>query len=167
MKILYRIYNGLMDIFIVSVLIAVFGIYILRFMNIDPYIVMSASMEPAIQTGGLCFVDTEYPYSKIEKNDIIAFQTESDMFVTHRAIDVTEEGIETKGDNNDISDGITTTEHNYLGKTILSVPYLGYILHGIQSVKGKIICISVGISLIIGNMLLTECLEKNKRKEIN
>ena len=116
MNVVYKIYSVLMDVFTIIVLVVILGIYGLRFADINPYIVMSASMEPEIQTGSLCFVDTKYPYSDIKDNDIIAFQTESDMFVTHRAIDVTEEGIETKGDANDISDGITTTEKNYLGK---------------------------------------------------
>ena len=52
--------------------------------------------------------------------------------VTHRVISILEEGIETKGDSNEISDGISTTEENFCGKTLFSIPYIGYILSYLQ-----------------------------------
>lgn len=95
------------------------------------YIVMSGSMEPDIGTGSICFVDTGYSYDQLREGDVVAFRHGGDM-VTHRVVTVTEEGLETKGDANDRSDGITVTENNFHGKTIFSIPYVGYVIHSLR-----------------------------------
>lgn len=94
--------------------------------GIKPYITMSGSMEPGIHTGSVCFVNTKAQYNEIQEGDIIAFQTSMGKLVTHRVISITEEGMETKGDANDVSDGISTTSENFCGKTLFSIPYVGY-----------------------------------------
>ena len=111
---------------IISLLIL--GAYIC---GIRPYIVMSGSMEPVIQTGSLCFVDTNAVYDQVKAGEIIAFRQENGM-VTHRVITVLKEGLETKGDANERTDGITTTEENFCGKTLFALPYVGYLLHLLQ-----------------------------------
>ncbi len=89
------------------------------------YIVMSGSMEPAIPTGSVCFVNTCVKYEDIQEGDVIAFFHGGGM-VTHRVLSVTDEGLETKGDANGRSDGITTGPENFHGKTIFHIPYVGY-----------------------------------------
>lgn len=102
------------------------------------YIVLSGSMEPRIHTGSICFVNTHSDYDDVNVGDIIAFKTGKGLMVTHRAIAVTEEGIETKGDANDISDGITTTRENFVGLNALSIPYLGYLFNYLQVTRIRI-----------------------------
>lgn len=99
--------------------------------GVRPYIVMSGSMEPSIRTGSLCLVDTKAEYDEIEVSDVIAFRQGAGM-VTHRVIAITEDGMETKGDANECSDGITTTRVNFGGKTVVSIPYAGYVFHVMQ-----------------------------------
>ncbi len=115
--------------------------------GIRSYIVMSGSMEPKLQTGSVCFVDTRFPYEEIQRGDVIAFRHGSGM-VTHRVVAVTEEGLETKGDANDLSDGITTTDDNFHGKTVLSIPYVGYALHVLRQ----------PLSLWIAGIVLIGCI---------
>jgi len=96
-------------------------------------------MEPKIQTGSLCFVDTNVCYEEIKEGDIVAFQTFTGSMVTHRVVSVTENGLETKGDANKVSDGVSVTQDNFHGKTIFSIPYIGYILSSMKQIYKKII----------------------------
>ena len=109
--------------------------------GIRPYITMSGSMEPDIQTGSICFVNTHASFYDVQKGDVIAFQTVSGALVTHRVIGVEENGmvLVTKGDNNDVEDGPTTTVENFRGETLFSIPYLGYLLAVVHQLKEKLL----------------------------
>ena len=134
---------------LMTVILIVGTAFILLYMiGIEPYVVESGSMKPAIQTGSLCFINKHTKYQDIKENDIIAFTATSGDKVTHRAIRITEEGIETKGDRNDRSDGITTTPSNYIGKNIFSIPKLGHVIKLIQTTIGKIILITIIIVIL-------------------
>ena len=112
------------------------------------YIVMSGSMEPDIRTGSVCFVDTRAVYEEIREGDVIAFYRGSGL-VTHRVIAVTEAGLETKGDANPRSDGITVAPDNFHGKTVGSLPYAGYVLYVLK--KPEILwisCIAMAVILL-------------------
>lgn len=108
---------------VVLILLAVFVLYL---SGVKPYVAMSGSMEPAIHTGSVCFVDTKASYEDVSVNDIIAYETSSGTLVTHRVVAITEDGLETKGDANDVSDGITTTPENFFGMTLFAVPGIGF-----------------------------------------
>ena len=97
--------------------------------------------------------------------DIIAFKAGKNTMVTHRVISVTNAGFETKGDANKVSDGISTNKTNYRGKTILSIPYAGYISMYLQSTRGKIILVSVIVALFISGLILPK--EKNQEEVKN
>lgn len=111
--------------------------------GVRPYIVLSGSMEPAIRTGSLCFIDRDYEFEKIHEGDVIAFETAGGVLVTHRGVLILDGKVETKGDANDISDGFTTSAENYRGKVLFSVPYLGYVNHFLCSWNGKNFCTAV------------------------
>ena len=72
-----------------------------RLAGFEALIVQSGSMEPGIPTGSLAVVDTGCDYGSIETGDIIIFQAGEER-VMHRAYAVTEKGIETKGDANEV-----------------------------------------------------------------
>ncbi len=117
--------------------------FVLFFTTFRPFVVLSGSMEPEIRAGSICFVNVRASYDEIEEGDIIAFRSSTGMSVTHRAVAVTEAGVETKGDANDTSDGITTTGENFIGKTTASVPYLGYGVMFLKTARGKVLLFSV------------------------
>lgn len=125
---LFRIFDAAVYVICICIIIALIGFLF----GITPYITMSGSMEPAVKTGSLCFVNMNANYENVKEGDIIAFSTGLNDLVTHRVIKVTEEGFETKGDNNDVSDGISTTPETFKGKTLFSIPYIGYILKYLQ-----------------------------------
>lgn len=150
---------------LVFLLVAVVIAYAVSFaMGFRPYIIKSGSMEPAIQTGSLCFVDSKADFSDVEEGEIIAFETSLGDFVTHRAITVTEDAIETKGDANDVSDGFSTTRENFRGINEFAIPYLGYAAAYMQQPVGKAM-IAVVILAVIALGIIDSMEEKKKRKE--
>ena len=140
--------RSLFDLACAAVVIAALLALILQIKGIQPYAVVSGSMEPDIHVGSMCFIDTEVPYSRIREGDVIAF-SQSDFQVTHRVIGISDQGLETKGDANAHSDGITTTQKNYLGKNMGSVPYLGYVMAFLQTERGEIMVLTGLVAFFI------------------
>jgi len=134
-------------------------------LKIKPYIVQSGSMEPNIHVGSICFINEKVPYEDIKVNDIVAFKSNG-LKVTHRAIAITEAGIETKGDANESSDGISTTKENYMGKNMFSIPKLGFVVNNIQNpvILGMVIII-FAILIIVDALLSKVSKTEDKRKE--
>ena len=119
-------------------------------------------MEPTIKTGSLCFINKNTDIKQIKEKDIIAFRLKNGTLVTHRAVEIEKSGITTKGDCNKENDGILVTKENYVGKNVLWISKVGYIVMAFQSTKGKIIIIT-----IIGLLFITGLLfgDNKKRKE--
>lgn len=125
------------DAVISVILILLCTMLLLQLCGLKFYIVMSGSMEPAIHTGSMCVVNTQKKYQDIVEGEVIAFYNMQKVAVTHRAIRITDRGIETKGDNNQVSDGITVTEDNYIGETVFHIPKIGYLLYFVQKKSWK------------------------------
>lgn len=149
MKNLKKIFNIAVNIVFYPVLATALAIGILFLCGIKPYITMSGSMEPAINTGSVCFVNTNAEYANIKEGDIIAFETSLGGLVTHRVVSIAEEGLETKGDSNDVSDGISTTSENFRGQTVFSVPYLGYAFKALQRPTNLMIVLIVVVGILM------------------
>ncbi|MFL2133079.1 signal peptidase I [Desemzia sp. FAM 24101] len=94
------------------------------------YTVVSGSMEPVFSTGDFIFVETT-PIEKIESGDVVTF-TRGEEFITHRAIEITDAGLVTQGDANNIADQGEVTEDDYIGELSLIVPYFGYVVVATQ-----------------------------------
>lgn len=113
--------------FIASILLLVIGTMSLqenRYIKVFGYsysVVGSGSMEPTIMTGEFIiirYVDYEDVYADVEsgKQPIIAFRT--DKNIVHRAVDATEDGLVTKGDNNSSIDAGFVTKDNFIGVVV-------------------------------------------------
>lgn len=94
-------------------------------LQIKPVVVMSGSMEPAIKTGSIAFIDLKD--RNIKEGDIIAFE-KAGMFITHRAIRRVDGGWVTKGDANFSEDPGAIDDKSIVGTTIFSIPGVGYVL---------------------------------------
>ena len=111
-----------------------------RLAGFEALVVQSGSMEPRIPVGSLAVADMHCDYGSIEKGDIIIFQA-GEGRVMHRVYAVTEEGLETKGDANEVTDGITTRE-NLVGRVVFHVPYLGSMaerMRGLFPIAGAVL----------------------------
>ena len=157
LNVIKAVINALMTLIIIIGII--FGV--LYFIGIVPYVVKSGSMESVVKTGSLCLVNKHVNYEDVKVNDIIAFSISSGEKVTHRVVEITDEGLITKGDANSFPDGITTTEDNYIGKNIFSIPKLGFFVMWVQTARGRIVLITIIIVLLI----LAFCTDDKKEKK--
>ena len=153
----------------ITTIIIIFGILFIGLFlyGIQPYVVESGSMEPTIKTGSVCFINKRANYEEMQVGDIIAFKIETGAFATHRIKSITNEGFETKGDANNMVDSIITTEDNFIGKNILSIPKIGFIVKGLQTARGKIILGTIIVVLLLAAFLIGEPSKKSEKKENN
>lgn len=95
-------------------------------------VVLSDSMEPTLHRGDLiCIQPCEM--SDVNTGDVITFQNNYGVYVTHRVFEVNEEGIVTKGDANSDIDAYVVNSNNFVGKMKYHIPYLG---KWIQIIRG-------------------------------
>lgn len=114
--------------------------------GIKPAIVTSGSMEPVIHTGSMVFIDEDE--RDIVKRDIIAFDSGGTL-VTHRVVDVNEEGLVTKGDANDSRDPGVVGKGSLRGKVIMWIPWLGYGVKALSSPAGIIVMLTLWAVLLL------------------
>ena len=127
-------------------------------------------MEPAYHVGSLVYVK-ETEVEELEVGDVITFRLGGSALGTHRIVDIVEEEGErefiTKGDANDIEDGAPVRESNIVGKVRFSIPYMGYLIVGIQQPPGSYFALcAVAVILLI--TILPELIfpdKKEKKKE--
>ncbi|WP_053217226.1 signal peptidase I SipW [Virgibacillus senegalensis] len=117
--------------------------------------VLSGSMEPGIKTGSIIAIKPGGDMKGFEKGDVITFQTEENLLITHRIIDVTKSGenvlYETKGDNNDAADREPVLSQNVIGEyTGFTVPYIGYLISFAQSKEGSALLLILPGVLLLG-----------------
>jgi len=136
-------------------------------------IVQSGSMEPTIKTGSVILIKKQDTYST---GDVISFVGAGSDSTTHRVTKTNiikgKEIFNTKGDANQGGDRETIGIDNILGKTVFTVPYLGYLISFTKTQRGFIFLIVVPATLIIFSEILNikkEVLlwrEKRKNKQI-
>ena len=96
--------------------------------------VLTGSMEPAIPVGSIVITKEKSSY---EIEDIISFQEEG-AIITHRIISIDRERYITKGDANNVADTEKVQQKQILGKVILTIPLLGYLVMWLMSPVGII-----------------------------
>lgn len=90
------------------------------------YTVLSGSMKPKIQPGDVVVI-TNKKNNNLKINDIITFKEDNDI-VTHRIIDIKDNGYVTKGDNNNSIDSDIVPFDNVIGKVLFHIPKIGYVI---------------------------------------
>ncbi|MFA5933125.1 MAG: signal peptidase I [Microgenomates group bacterium] len=127
------------------------------------FLVRSGSMEPAVKTGSIVLVA---PQTKYSAGDIVTFLNKTtaklkdpNSTTTHRITKVSDdEGrptYQTKGDANRSADMESITQRQILGKVLLVIPLIGYLIAFTKTQVGFIAFIIVPITLIIFSELLT------------
>ena len=162
MKIVKKLINFLTTLIIVVGVVFI-GFYLF---GLRPYVVLSGSMEPKIQTGSLSFINKNVKYKTIKEKDVIAFKLTDGTLVTHRVIGISNEGIQTQGDANDYPDGTLVTEKNYVGYNAFSIPKIGYAVRVVQTTKGKIIFGTLVGVLFLAGVLIGEPDKKKQQQPV-
>lgn len=121
------------------------------FLGYKPFIVLSGSMLPTIESGDLVIVK-ETDTAVLKEGDVIAFR-EGNAVITHRIVKVAEENgqkrFTTKGDNNNSDDPVTVSEGSVQGLYLYSIPMLGSAALFIQTPAGMLAAIALPLTLII------------------
>lgn len=86
--------------------------------GIKTYGILTGSMEPAIQTGALTFVDTGVSGADLRPGDVAAFDIGEGRICTHRVVSVDPESqtITTKGDANATEDLNPSRSRTFSGR---------------------------------------------------
>ncbi|MBR6549320.1 MAG: signal peptidase I [Clostridia bacterium] len=147
-KIAWNIITWLLVILCVLLAVALVGV---RLFGIEPYIVLSGSMEPEYHVGSIIYLEQVEP-EEIQVGDPITYEVDGlDEACTHRVIEVDKEGrcFKTKGDANDTADGKSVPFDALLGKPIFHIPQLGYLANELNQPYGKMIVISAVCVLLL------------------
>lgn len=97
-----------------------------------PFVVVSGSMAPAIDTGDAVIVR---PDRDLTAGDIATYTIQGQT-VTHRIIEVVAHGFRTQGDANAAADPTPISAEQIIGQASLRVPFGGYILVYLQQWSG-------------------------------
>jgi signal peptidase len=131
-----------MTILVVSAMLAgasglyrkfVYGEKIPLIAGIGSAVVITGSMEPAVNAGDLVIIRQQSSY---QVGDIVAYEESTP--VTHRIVQVTEDGFVTKGDANNTTDDEVAREE-VIGSVVATVPSVGHAILYLQTPVGMIV----------------------------
>ena len=174
-KTIKKIWNWLSGVLVGIVVLLAIALVGVRLIGLEPYVVLSGSMEPTYHVGSLIYVKS-VDYKDLKIGDPITYMVSQDTVVTHRIIEVLVDEEDpntlryfTQGDANSVADGTSVHYKNIIGKPVFSIPYLGYVSNYIQNPPGKYIAISGGAILILlvflPDIFADDEKEKRKKKE--
>ena len=123
------------------------------------FVVLTASMTPAIAPGDVVIVADRDP-GTIGEGDVITFtRGDNEVPVTHRVTTVTEGAggleFETKGDANGEVDSSLVPAGNVVGTVILTIPYIGYVVQFTNTPYGFVALVVGPIGLFVASELWT------------
>ncbi len=126
---------------LVVLIVACIPLTVPRMLGYELYTVVSGSMEPAIPTGSLVYVEHVDP-TEVAEGDVIAFYSAQDAssVITHRVVTnstVMGEFI-TKGDANEENDMSPISYASLIGRVAKSIPKAGALAQTFTSSIGKI-----------------------------
>ncbi len=128
-----------------------------------PYSVLTVqgeSMSPEFSQGEL-LVLKKADYDSLNVGDDITFLTTGGL-VTHRIVDVNDNGYVTRGLANNTEDLYEVNEQTYCGKVVTSIPYIGYAL---QYIGGSYIVLAVAIMLLFAACFARPIINKIREKK--
>lgn len=123
-----------------------------RVFSIQPYAIISGSMEPEISTGSIVYVEEVQP-DELLPGEIITFYTDagSEGAVTHRIVEnhTRERELVTKGDANAGRDPMAVSYERVIGRVKLHIPCLGWLFPLISGAGGKLRLMAVLLAAVL------------------
>ena len=154
-KTIKKIWNWISGVLVGIVVLLAIALVGVRLIGLEPYVVLSGSMEPTYHVGSLIYVKDVDPY-ELESGDVITFMLDEDTVATHRIVEVVPDETDstvvrfkTKGDANEAEDGSLVHYKNVIGSPVFTIPQLGYVANYIQNPPGTYIAISAGAILLL------------------
>ncbi len=104
-----------------------------------PFILKSESMEPVYTKGSLCWVNTRVDLDSVEVGDVLVYRSPANTLVLHRLVDKSS-SVDTstlpvvmQGDANSMSQDVTLSSINFIGREAFTIPRLGVVVEHILS----------------------------------
>ena len=104
-----------------------------------PFILKSESMEPVYTKGSLCWVNTRVDLDSVEIGDVLVYRSPANTLVLHRLVDKSS-SVDTstlpvvmQGDANSMSQDVTLSSINFIGREAFTIPRLGVVVEHILS----------------------------------
>lgn len=120
-------------------------------------IISTGSMSGTIEVNDFILIHTQKNY---EIGDIVTYEGNTSS-VTHRIVDITDDGFVTKGDANNAADIAPVSPDRVVGKVILVMPKFGRIIVYLQTPLGMLTTIAAAILIIE----IPTLIERKKSKE--
>ena len=161
-----KTWNIVSTILVIALIVLTILLVGVKVIGLQPYAVLSGSMEPTYHVGALIYVK-EVPAEEVQVGDAITFVMNEDLMVaTHRVmeIDVQNQQFTTKGDANEYVDAAPVHFNHLIGKPVFSIPWLGYLANYIQYPPGKYIAIAVAAILLL-LAFLPDMMDDERRKK--
>lgn len=155
MKAAKRIWDIFTTLLVIAAVVLAIALVGVRLVGLQPFTVLSGSMEPTYHTGSLIYVK-KVDYRTLEVGDAITFMLDENTVATHRIVGIVpdEEDPEvvryrTKGDANEAEDGGLVHYKNVIGKPVFTIPKLGYIASYVQNPPGTYVAVSAGAFIVL------------------
>ena len=155
---------------VIAVVVLAILLHGLQFVGLKPYSVLSGSMQSVYPTGSLLYIKDVNPET-LEIGDIITYRMAGGTLCTHRIIEIIpdEDDLEivrfrTKGDENDTADPLVDRDR-VVGKAVFCIPLLGYLATYMAVPPGKYIAITVAISLVLIEIMISLVLDDKDQKK--
>lgn len=125
-------------------------------LGVTPMVVLSGSMsgeaEGHIEVGDLIFITPAEP-EELQKGDVIAYMS-GKVVVTHRIVDITDEGFITKGDANNTEDTHPVKPENVVGIFSGRIPKVGDFVLFMKEPLGMLLFVGIPVLLYIAADLI-------------
>jgi len=155
MNMIKKIWNWLSGALVAIVVVLAIALVGVRLVGLQPFAVLSGSMEPVYSTGDLIYVK-KVDYRELGEGDVITYMLSENTVSTHRVVGVVPDEDDpsvlryrTKGDANKAEDGTLVHYKNIIGSPIFSIPMLGYVAVYVSSPPGMYIAIGCCAMLIL------------------
>jgi signal peptidase I len=119
-----------------------------RILPYSAFAVVSESMLPTLKVNDLIVTSRSDNY---QVGDIVVFTSPANKskFITHRIASISDNSIQTKGDNNPSIDGWTINKGDIIGKTTIIINNLGSIVTLTQSTTGSILFLIIPSVILV------------------
>jgi signal peptidase I len=155
LKILWSIFSWVLFAALIALIILTISSNTSLISGYRTFLIQSGSMEPSIMTGDVVIVQNRREYFP---GEVITFKNNQNRVITHRITEIESESdppqFITKGDANRTDDEDIIRPENVLGKVILVVPKVGFLVAFTKSPIGFIALILFPAFLIIFSELV-------------
>jgi signal peptidase len=163
-----RFFSGLFSAIGTAILVIIIvvagGIFALQLLGHKPMAILSGSMEPRFNVGGVVFINTKAKPEDVILGDVITFSIGEDTLVTHRVTQVGDNEFRTKGDANNAEDLAPVPFDAMIGSAWLHIPKLGYALMALGTRQG-FAAAAIIAAIVIALFTVSALLAPPKKKD--